>query len=83
MKRILSTAGFMLLASAANAQTANLTYEQKEQFATLINMNGKLCATVLEVRKSDTSTYYVVCELYRNKLEQGAYYVDLKTGKVK
>lgn len=83
MKRILSTAGFMLLASAANAQTANLTYEQKEQFATLINMNGKLCAKVLEVRKQDASQYYVLCELYRDKLEQGAYYVDMKTGRVK
>lgn len=68
---------------SANAQLVNLTYEQKEKFATIINMNGRLCAQVLEVRRHDQKTYYVLCELYRDKLQQGAYYVDLSSGKVK
>ena len=59
----------------------DLTPDQREKFATLINLNGLLCARVIEARAREEKTYYVDCETYRGQSVRRAYTVDLKTGK--
>jgi len=68
-------------AIAQGSDVMSLTPEQREKFATVINLNGQLCARVLEVRKRESSTYYVECETHKSSLARKAYTVDLKTGK--
>lgn len=83
MRLLVFILGLFVVAVPAQAELIKPTADQREQFATLINLNGLLCAQVIEVRKRESKTYYVVCETYRNRLEQRAYLVDLKTGKAK
>lgn len=65
-------------------EAVSLSLEQRERFATLINMNGKLCANVMEARRrQDSNAYYVECEERRDSVARVGYDVDLKTGKVR
>lgn len=71
-------------ATATKAGPMDLTTEQAEQFATLINLNGHLCARVIEARRrADPKMIYVECERRRDSLSRVAYEVDLASGKVK
>lgn len=67
--------------SAQGSGAMALTPDQREKFATIINLNGQLCARVIEVRKRESSTYYVECETHKHSLARKAYTVDLKNGK--
>lgn len=69
-----------LLSLPASAQ---LTEDQKSKLATLINLNGDLCARVTGVRSRGNSTFDVDCIRYRDGTGAATYLVDLKTGRVK
>ncbi|MHC1701474.1 MAG: zinc-ribbon domain-containing protein [Humidesulfovibrio sp.] len=63
------------LAKMVNPQT-------NEGMATLINLNGCLCAKVTSVRNMSGAIYYVDCVEYRNGSGEVTYRVDLDTGTV-
>ena len=75
----------LLMAGAAQAASEYLILSatQKENMATLINLNGKLCARVTQVRKYDDGDHYVECVTYRGGTATKAYYVNLKTGQAR
>lgn len=61
----------------------DLPQDKKNEFATLINLNGRLCGHVLEVVKTAPNSFEVECKLYRTGSdERYRYMVNMNTGRV-
>lgn len=54
-----------------------------ETMATMINLNGQLCAKVLSIKPAGPNVYEVECTRYRDGTGKATYLYDAKTGKVK
>lgn len=82
---IVGTLAIVSLASQAptGSSSGGLSADFKEQAATLINLNGFLCAEVESALKPSSDKFEVTCRLYRQgSSERGTYLVDSQTGKV-
>lgn len=72
--------------SRATSPKDNLTASEtaKETAATMINLNGHLCAKVTELlpAKNQSDAFEVTCTEYRNGTGTAHYLLDSKTGKI-
>lgn len=69
-------------ASAQPSPAQALMY-QAERVATLINLNGQLCAKVTRIEHVYLDKFNVTCTRYRDGTGSATYEVDLKTGLVR
>jgi hypothetical protein len=77
---IAAAAGLMCMSFASSAQSSEL----KEQMATVINLNGQLCAKVVSITRAEGKNMYnVECIRYRDGTGKATYLVDALSGKVK
>lgn len=53
---------------------------KSERVATLINLNGQLCARVIQIEHLYLDKYKVTCARYRDGVGTSTYDIDLKTG---
>lgn len=62
----------------------NTNQEQRDGFATIINMNGQLCAQVLTVSRVVDKKYQVKCKTMRNSQDESTrtYMVNLNSGRI-
>ena len=77
---LVCTAALSCLATATFAQSQDL----KEKMATVINLNGQLCARVESIRPAgEKDMYNVECIRYRDGTGKATYLVNARTGQAK
>jgi hypothetical protein len=68
----------------ASGQTpTGLSHDSKTTLATIINMNGELCAHVQSAEPMGADRYRVTCTRYRDGTGTATYELNAKTGTVK
>ena len=72
----------LLIVAPGNPARAQLDQDTSELIATMLNLNGLLCASVVDFRKLQVADQYeVTCIEYRGGSGTARYILDLSTGK--
>tara|TARA_R110000751_G_C13620073_1_gene464456 strand:+ start:533 stop:769 length:237 start_codon:yes stop_codon:yes gene_type:complete len=69
----------VLILALAMAQNVHAESELEALIATVINLNGHLCASVTRMYLRGGDTYEVVCKEYRRGSSAVRYVVNMKT----
>jgi len=70
---LLTCIGFLPVSSSADTSAEEIA-------ATMININGYLCAEVVELNKLESGNFEVTCIKYRGGSGKATYIVDVKSG---
>lgn len=66
-----------------HAAQSSFSSDSKDKMALLINVNGKLCAAVIDITRISGDLYRATCTKYRDGTGTATYEVDAATGTVK
>jgi len=84
---IIGTAANIMAPSPAPDSTrpsrAQALMAKSDSVAALINLNGQLCARVIEIEHIYLDQYKITCTRYRDGVGTSTYDIDLKTGQAR